>query len=109
MRLELLQGLGRVVDQGKASGLATTELSLEAENIDLVFAGLVELGKLRSEVVFRDVGTVRVEDVTTGSLESSFRLLSLLLSSFGSRRKALSDSQGKLTQPSACGQGGGCG
>jgi hypothetical protein len=70
VRLELLQGLGRVVDQGESGGLSTTELRLETENVDLVLAGLVEFGQLASEVVLGDVGTVGVEDVTTGSLES---------------------------------------
>jgi hypothetical protein len=64
MGLELLQSLGRVVDERKSGCLSTTKLSLETENVDLVLAGLVEFGKLASELVLGDVGTVGVEDIT---------------------------------------------
>lgn len=64
MGLELLQGLGRVVDKGETSGLSTTELGLETEHVDLVLVGLVEFGKLGPQFVLGDVGTVGVEDIT---------------------------------------------
>jgi len=56
--LEFLQRLGRIVDEGETGCLSTTILSLETENIDLVFAGLVYFGKLASELVLGDVGAV---------------------------------------------------
>ena len=62
--LELLHGLGAVVDEGEAGGLATTVLGAETENGDLVLVGLVELAKLGAELVLGDVGTVGVQDVT---------------------------------------------
>lgn len=62
--LELLHGLGRVVDESKASGLATTELGAQAEDRDLVLAGLVEAGELVTELLLGDVGAVGVQDVT---------------------------------------------
>lgn len=64
MWLELLQGLGRIVDEREASCLSTTELCLETENVDLVLVGLVHLGELATEFIFGDVGAVWVEDVT---------------------------------------------
>ena len=64
MRLKLLQGFGGVVDERETSCLSTTKLSLKTENIDLVLVGLVEFGKLASELVLGDVGTVWVEDIT---------------------------------------------
>lgn len=62
--LELLHGLGRVVDESKASGLATTVLGAETEDGDLVLGGLVELGELLAELILGDVGAVGVKDVT---------------------------------------------
>lgn len=62
--LELLHRLGAVVDEGEASGLATTVLGAETEDGDLVLVGLVELGELGAELILGDVGTVGVEDVT---------------------------------------------
>jgi hypothetical protein len=53
----------RVVDEGETSALATTILSTEAEDGDLVFGGLVEIGKLVTEIIFRDIRPVWVEDV----------------------------------------------
>lgn len=63
MRLELLQGLGGVVDEGEAGGLATTVLRTEAEDGDLVLVGLVQVGELAAELILGDVGTVGVKDV----------------------------------------------
>ena len=71
MRLKLLQCFGRVIDQGEAGRLSTSELGLETENVDLVLVGLVKFGKLGSEVVLGDVGTVGVEDITVRSSDSA--------------------------------------
>ena len=62
--LELLHGLGRVVDKAETSGLAATELGAQAEDGDLVLAGLVHAGELVAELILGDVGTVGVQDVT---------------------------------------------
>ena len=62
--LELLHGLGGVVDKGKAGGLAATELGTKAEDADLVLLGLVHAGELIAELILGDVGAVRVEDIT---------------------------------------------
>lgn len=64
MRLELLESLWGVVDEGESSGLSTTELSAETEDVDLVLVGLVKLSKLGAELVLGDVGAVWVKDVT---------------------------------------------
>lgn len=64
VRLELLQRLGRVIDKGKSSGLATTELSPQAEDVDLVFCCLVEGGELVAKLILRYVGTAWVQNVT---------------------------------------------
>lgn len=64
MGLELLQGLGGVVDQSEASGLATTVLCAEPEDGDLVLVGLVQVGQLLTELILGDVGAVGVEDIT---------------------------------------------
>lgn len=50
VRLELLQSFGRVVDEGEAGCLSTSELCLQTENVDLVLAGLVNLCKLAAEL-----------------------------------------------------------
>jgi hypothetical protein len=63
-RLELLHGLGGVVDESETSGLATTELGAETEDGDLVLLGLVEATELLTELILGDVGAVGVEDVT---------------------------------------------
>ena len=65
VRLELLQGLSGVVDQGEASALATTVLRAEAEDGDLILVGLVETGELVAQLILGDVGTVGVEDITS--------------------------------------------
>jgi hypothetical protein len=64
MRLELLQGFWGIVDESETSCLSATELSLETENVDLVLVGLVHFGKLASEFILGDVGSVWVEDIT---------------------------------------------
>jgi hypothetical protein len=65
--LELLHGLGGVVDEGEAGALAATVLRPEAEDGDLVLAGLVQLAELAAELVLGDIGAVRVEDVTAAA------------------------------------------
>ena len=62
--LELLHGLGGVVDEGEAGGLAATELGSETEDVDLILLGLVHGAELLSELLLGDVGTSGVEDVT---------------------------------------------
>lgn len=68
--LELLEGLGGVVHKGETSGLATTVLCLEAENVNLVLCGLVHLGEFATELLLGDVGAVGVEDITAQALAS---------------------------------------
>jgi hypothetical protein len=62
--LEFLQCLGRIVEQCKSGCLSTTKLCAKTENIDLVLIGLVHLGEFLAELIFGDVGTTWVEDVT---------------------------------------------
>lgn len=69
MGLKLLQCFGRVIYQGETSSLAATELRLETKNVDLLLVGFVEFGELASEVLFGDIGTVRVEDITVSLSE----------------------------------------
>ena len=70
--LELLHGLGRVIDKGETSGLATTEVGAETEDGDLVLLGLVEATELLTELLLGDVGAVGVEDVTVKTLQSAW-------------------------------------
>jgi len=63
MGLELLQRLRRIIDERETSSLSTTELCLQTKDVDLLFAGLVEFGKLGSEFILCDVGTVGMEDI----------------------------------------------
>ena len=63
MRLELLQTLIAVVDERKAGALPATVLRLETEAGNGVLGSLVEFRKLLAELVFGNVGAVRVEDV----------------------------------------------
>ena len=60
----LLQGLGGIVDETKAGGLAATELGSQTEDGDLVLLGLVEGGELVAQLILGDVGSAGVEDVT---------------------------------------------
>lgn len=66
VRLELLHRLVGVVDESEAGALATTVLGPEAEAVDLVLVGLVELGQLVAELILGDVGAVGVEDIPGG-------------------------------------------
>jgi hypothetical protein len=63
-RLELLHGLGGVLDESETSGLATTELCAETEDGDLVLLSLVHGGELVTELVLGDVGAAGVQNVT---------------------------------------------
>lgn len=63
--LELLHGFGGVVDEGKAGGLAATELGAQTEGLDLVLLGLVEAGELLAELILGDVGAAGVQNVTS--------------------------------------------
>lgn len=67
MRLELLHGLGRVVDESETSGLATTEVGAQTEDVDLLGGSLVQAGELLAEGGLGDAGLARVEDVTENS------------------------------------------
>jgi hypothetical protein len=78
--LELLHRLGAVVDEGEASGLATTVLGAETEDGDLVLVRLVQLGELGAELILGDVGTVGVEDVTVRCIVSPRCSISLAIS-----------------------------
>lgn len=61
-RLEL-EGVLRVVDEGEAGRLSSSELGAEAEDDDLVLGSLVHGRELVPELVLGDVGTSRVEDI----------------------------------------------
>jgi hypothetical protein len=82
--LELLHGLGRVIDKGEASGLATTEVGAETEDGDLVLLGLVEATELLTELLLGDVGAVGVEDITAEEISVSLTC-SLIRESSGHR------------------------
>ena len=62
--LELLHGLGGVVEEGEASALATTVLGAETKDGHVVLVGLVELRELLTELILGDVGARWVKDVT---------------------------------------------
>lgn len=81
--LELLESLGGVVDEGEASGLATTELGAQAEDLDLLFLGLVQAAQLLLELDLGDVGTAGVEDVNHHLLASQQGVANELASSQG--------------------------
>ena len=65
MWLELLKCLRGIVNEGETGGLAATKLCLEAENVDLLLGGLVQLSELAAEIFLGNVGAVWVQDVTT--------------------------------------------
>jgi hypothetical protein len=67
--LELLQCLWGIVNEGESGSLSTTELGLEAENVDLLLGALVELSELAAEVILGDIGAVWVKDVTIQQLD----------------------------------------
>lgn len=53
-----------VVDECESCTFAPTILCSEAETRYLVFVGLIQLGELGAEFVFRDIGAIGVENVT---------------------------------------------
>lgn len=59
-RLELLQGLSRVVNKAETSRLSPTVLCAETENGDLVLGSLVQLGELVADFILRGIGTAGV-------------------------------------------------
>ena len=61
--LELLHGLGGVVDQSKARRLAASKVCAQAEDADLVPVCLVDARQLVAQLILGDVRTVGVEDV----------------------------------------------
>ena len=63
MRLKLLHRLHRVIDQGEAGRFSATVLGAEGEDLDVVLGCLVELRELAAELIFGNVGAVRMEHV----------------------------------------------
>lgn len=104
--LELLHGLGGIVEEGEAGALAATVLGAETEDGDLVLGDLVERGELLAELILGDVGTRWVEDVTIGKM---YQFLPWVVM-FAFRGGGGGGQWVVLrTRPSACGPGGGCG
>lgn len=101
--LEVLHGLGGVVEEGEAGALAATVLRAETEDGHLVLVGLVEAGELLAELVLGDVGARWVEDVTVEM--EKFLLVSVRCAS----RRFLRSRGSVRTRPSACGPAVGCG
>ena len=60
LAVELLSSVKRIIDEGEASGSATTELGLETENRNVLILGLEGLSKLALDVGLRDVGQLGV-------------------------------------------------
>jgi len=60
---EFLHRLDGVVDEREARGFAAAVLGAHAENVDLVFVGLVGFGEFCAQVVFADVRAVGVQDI----------------------------------------------
>lgn len=63
--LKLLHGLGGVVDEGEAGGLAATVLAAETKDGDLLLLGLVHATELLTQLILGDTSAAGVEDVTT--------------------------------------------
>jgi len=61
--LELLEGVGGVVDEGEAGGLAAAELRAEAEHRHRLLVALVQLRQLAAQLVLAHVGAVGVQYV----------------------------------------------
>lgn len=74
MGLELLEGLGGIVDEGEAGGLAATELGAQTEDLHLLLLGLVQGADLLTELLLGDVGAAGVEDVTAENAQSAKRV-----------------------------------
>lgn len=111
MWLELLQCLWGVVDEGETSGLSTTKLCLETEDVDLVLAGLVELSELAAKLILGDVCAVWVQDVTVNGALVWFSLTMSFCpfaSFFVRELELVPERRGELTRPSACDPTMGC-
>jgi hypothetical protein len=61
--LEFLEISFRVVDQGKASGLAAAKLGTESKRLDRLFGDFVHGGEARAYVILGQIGFCGVEDV----------------------------------------------
>jgi len=72
--LELLQGLWRIVYESETGCLSTTILSAETEDVDLILAGLVQLGEFATELFLGDVCAVWVEDINDHLLSAQERV-----------------------------------
>ena len=89
VRLELLHRLNRIVDQGETCRLAAAVLGAHAEDVDLVFVGFVDFGEFGAEVVFFDVGAVRVQDITGVRGVSDLSYLVCFIYSVATKRRVL--------------------
>ncbi len=81
-----LHGLLRVVDEGEASGSSATEVGAHVEDLDLLGRGLVHLTELLGELVLRDVGPRRVDDVENALSPLEQRVAKELARAQGDRR-----------------------
>ena len=59
----LLSSVKRIVEEGEASGSATTELGLETENRNVLLLGLQGLGQLGLDVTLGDVRLFGVDQL----------------------------------------------
>ena len=61
--LKLLEEVHGIVDQGKASGLATTKVGTETKARDNIRCDFVHLGQFLSNLLLGDGCSARVEDI----------------------------------------------
>jgi len=61
--LEFLEISLRIIDQSKASGFSSTELSAETECLDCFLGGFVECCETGADIIFREVRLGGVKDV----------------------------------------------
>lgn len=73
-RLELLHGLGRIVDEGKSGRLATAELCPQTEDGELVLVGLVHGRELLAKRLLGDVCSAGMEDVAVAEKDCQLSL-----------------------------------
>ena len=59
----LLSSVKRIIEEGEASGSATTELGLETENRNVLLLGLQGLGQLGLDVTLGDVRLFGVDQL----------------------------------------------
>lgn len=74
MRLELLQRLRTIIDEGKSRALAAAILRAEAKHRYRVLGRLVEFGEFVAEIVFGDVRAVWVQHVDNHLLAAEERI-----------------------------------